>query len=78
MRQQTFASQARHQKYDRKSLCELSTDEMGRAVPWSGLLAQVRPHSVKQETGGCPRGLEIIFCAVMVEPLRPGCAGALV
>ena len=48
MRQRTFASQTEFQKYGRKSRRELFLDEMERIVPWTGLLALVRPHYVDE------------------------------
>ena len=61
MNQRTFASQAEFQKYGRKSRRELFLDEMERIVPWSGLLALVRPHYAIAGNGRRPVGLEIML-----------------
>jgi len=61
MRQTTLASQATFQKYGRKSRREQFLDEMERIVPWSGLLALVRPHYAKAGNGRRPVGLEIML-----------------
>ena len=67
MRQRTFASQAEFQKYGRKSRRELFLDEMERIVPWSGLLALVRPHYAKAGNGRRPVGLEIMLRTYFVQ-----------
>ena len=61
MRQRTFASQAEFQKYGRKSRRELFLDEMELVVPWSGLLALVRPHYAVAGNGRRPVGLEVML-----------------
>ena len=61
MRQRTFASQAEFQKYGRKSRRELFLDEMELIVPWSGLLALVRPHYAIAGNGRRPVGLGIML-----------------
>jgi len=67
MRQRTFASQAEFQKYGRKSRRELFLDEMELVVPWSGLLALVRPHDAKAGNGRRPVGLEIMLRTYFVQ-----------
>jgi IS5 family transposase len=67
MRQATFASQAEFQKYGRKSRRELFLDEMELIVPWSGLLALVRPHYAKAGGGRRPVGLEIMLRTYFVQ-----------
>jgi IS5 family transposase len=67
MNQRTFASQAEFQKYGRKSRRELFLDEMERIVPWSGLLALVRPHYAKAGNGRRPVGLEIMLRVYFVQ-----------
>ena len=57
MRQRTFASQTEFQKFRRKSRRELFLDQMELVVPWSGLLALVRPHYAKAGHGRRPVGL---------------------
>ena len=61
MNQRTFASQAEFKKYGRKSRRELFLDEMERIVPWSGLLALVRPHYAIAGNGRRPVGLGIML-----------------
>ena len=67
MRQRTFASQAEFQKYGRKSRRELFLDGMELVVPWSGLLALVRPHYAKAGNGRRPVGLEIMMRTYFVQ-----------
>jgi len=67
MRQRTFASQAEFQKYGRKSRRQLFLDEMELVVPWSGLLALVRPHDAKAGNGRRPVGLEIMLRTYFVQ-----------
>ncbi|MEO6805626.1 MAG: IS5 family transposase [Edaphobacter sp.] len=67
MSQRTFASQAEFEKYGRKSRRELFLDEMERIVPWSGLLALVRPHYAKAGNGRRPVGLEIMLRVYFVQ-----------
>ena len=67
MNQRTFASQSEFQKYGRKSRRELFLDEMERIVPWSGLLALVRPHYAKAGNGRRPVGLEIMLRTYFVQ-----------
>ncbi len=67
MRQTTLASQATFQKYGRKSRREQFLDEMERIVPWSGLLALVRPHYAKAGNGRRPVGLEIMLRTYFVQ-----------
>ncbi|MDQ2834301.1 MAG: IS5 family transposase [Acidobacteriota bacterium] len=67
MRQRTFASQAEFQKYGRKSRRELFLDEMERIVPWSGLLALVKPHYAVAGNGRRPVGLEIMLRTYFVQ-----------
>jgi IS5 family transposase len=67
MNQRTFASQAEFQKYGRKSRRELFLDEMERIVPWSVLLALVRPHYAKAGNGRRPVGLEIMLRVYFVQ-----------
>ena len=67
MRQRTFASQAEFQKYGRKSRRELFLDGMEFVVPWSGLLALVRPHYAKAGNGRRPVGLEIMVRTYFVQ-----------
>jgi len=67
MRQRTFASQAEFQKYGRKSRRELFLDGMELVVPWSGLLALVRPHYAKAGNGRRPVGLEIMVRTYFVQ-----------
>jgi IS5 family transposase len=67
MSQRTFASQAEFKKYGRKSRRELFLDEMERVVPWSGLLALVRPHYAKAGNGRRPVGLEIMLRTYFVQ-----------
>jgi IS5 family transposase len=55
------------QKYGRKSRRELFLDEMERIVPWSGLLALVRPHYAKAGNGRRPEGLEIMLRVYFVQ-----------
>lgn len=61
MKQQSFASQAVFEKYGRKSRRELFLDEMEQVVPWSGLLALVRPYYAKAGNGRQPVGLSIML-----------------
>ena len=56
MNQRTFASQVEFEKYGRKSRRELFLDDMERIIPWSALLALVRPHYVKAGNGRRPVG----------------------
>lgn len=51
MSPRTFASKAEFQEYGRKSRRELFLDEMERIVPWSELLALVRPHYARAGNG---------------------------
>ena len=44
MKQQSVASQAAFEKYERKSRRELFLDEMERIVPWAELSALAEPH----------------------------------
>jgi IS5 family transposase len=67
MSQRTFASQVEFKKYGRKSRRELFLDEMERVVPWSGLLALVRPHYAKAGNGRRPVGLEIMLRTYFVQ-----------
>ena len=67
MNQRTFASQAEFQKYGRKSRRELFLDEMERVVPWSGLLALIRPHYAVAGNGRRPVGLEIMLRTYFVQ-----------
>ena len=67
MGQRTFASQAEFQKYGRKSRRELFLDEMERIVPWTALLAVVRPHYAKAGNGRRPLGLEIMLRTYFVQ-----------
>jgi IS5 family transposase len=67
MSQRTFASQAEFQKYGRKSRRELFLDEMEQIVPWSGLLALVRPHYAVAGNGRRPVGLEIMLRTYFVQ-----------
>jgi IS5 family transposase len=67
MRQRTFASQAEFQKFGRKSRRELFLDEMERVVPWSGLLALIRPHYAVAGNGRRPVGLEIMLRTYFVQ-----------
>ncbi len=67
MNQRTFASQSAFQKYGRKSRRELFLDEMERIVPWTGLLALVRPHYAKAGNGRRPVGLEIMLRTYFVQ-----------
>jgi IS5 family transposase len=67
MRQRTFASQVEFKKYGRKSRRELFLDEMELVVPWSGLLALVRPHYAVAGNGRRPVGLEIMLRTYFVQ-----------
>jgi IS5 family transposase len=67
MHQRMFASQAEFQRYGRKSRRELFLDEMERIVPWSGLLALVRPHYAVASNGRRPVGLEIMLRTYFVQ-----------
>jgi IS5 family transposase len=67
MSQRTFASQAECEKYGRKSRRELFLDEMELVVPWSELLALVRPHYWKPGNGRRPVGLEIMLRTYFVQ-----------
>jgi IS5 family transposase len=67
MSQRTFASQVEFKKYGRKSRRELFLDEMERIVPWSGLLALVRPHYAVAGNGRRPVGLEIMLRTYFVQ-----------
>jgi IS5 family transposase len=67
MSQRTFASQVEFKKFGRKSRRELFLDEMERVVPWSGLLALVRPHYAKVGNGRRPVGLEIMLRTYFVQ-----------
>ena len=67
MNQRTFAIQSEFQKYGRKSRRELFLDEMERIVPWSGLLALVRPHYAKAGNGRHPVGVEIMLRTYFVQ-----------
>ena len=67
MNQRTFASQAEFQKFGRKSRPELFLDEMERIVPWSGLLALVRPHYAIAGNGRRHVGLEIMLRTYFVQ-----------
>jgi IS5 family transposase len=67
MSQRTFASQAEFEKYGRKSRRELFLDEMELVVPWSELLALVRPHYAKVGNGRRPVGLEIMLRTYFVQ-----------
>jgi transposase, IS5 family len=61
MKQQTFASQLRFEKYGRKSRRELFLDEMDLVVPWVELEALVEPHYPKAGNGRRPVGLAIML-----------------
>ncbi len=67
MSQRTFASQVEFKKYGRKSRRELFLDEMERVVPWTALLALVRPHYAKSGNGRRPVGLEIMLRTYFVQ-----------
>jgi IS5 family transposase len=67
MRQRTFASQSEFEKFGRKSRRELFLDEMELVVPWSELLALVRPHYAKAGNGRRPVGLEIMLRTYFVQ-----------
>jgi IS5 family transposase len=67
MRQRTFASQAEFQKYGRKIRRGLFLDEMELVVPWSGLLAAVRPHYAVAGNGRRPVGLELMLRVYLVQ-----------
>jgi IS5 family transposase len=67
MSQRTFVSQMEFKKFGRKSRRELFLDEMERIVPWSGLLALVRPHYAKAGNGRRPVGLEIMLRTYFVQ-----------
>jgi IS5 family transposase len=67
MRQRTFASKAEFKKYGRKSRRELFLDEMELVVPWSGLLALVRPHYAVAGNGRRPVGLELMLRTYFVQ-----------
>ncbi len=67
MSQRTFASQAEFQRYGRKSRRELFLDEMERVVPWTALLALVRPHYAKPGNGRRPVGLGIMLRTYFVQ-----------
>ena len=67
MSQRTFASQAEFQRYGRKSRRELFLDQMELVVPWSGLLALIRPHYAVAGNGRRPVGLEIMLRTYFVQ-----------
>ena len=67
MSQRTFANQVEFKKFGRKSRRELFLDEMELVVPWSGLLALVRPHYGKAGNGRRPVGLEIMLRTYFVQ-----------
>ena len=67
MSQRTFASQVEFRKYGRKSRREVFLDEMERIIPWSGLLALVRPHYAVAGNGRRPVGLEIMLRIYFVQ-----------
>ena len=67
MNRRTFASQAGFQKFGRKSRREVFLDEMERIVPWTGLLALVRPHYAVAGNGRRPVGLEIMLRTYFVQ-----------
>ena len=53
--------------FGRKSRRELFLDEMDLVVPWSWLLALVRPHYAKAGNGRRPVGLEIALRTYFVQ-----------
>jgi IS5 family transposase len=67
MRQRTFASQARYQKYGRKSRRELFLDAMDFLLPWSAMCLLVEPHYPKADNGRRPVGLEIMLRTYFVQ-----------
>ena len=67
MRQRTFASQVEFKKYGRKSRRELFLDGMELVVPWTALLALVRPHYAVAGNGRRPVGLEIMLRTYFVQ-----------
>ena len=67
MRQRTFASQERFQRYGPKSRLGRSIDAMKLLVPWSGGLTLSRPHYVKAGNGRRPVGLEIMLWTYFVQ-----------
>ena len=67
MNQRTFASQSEFEKYGRKSRRELFLDEMELVVPWSELLALVRPHYAVAGNGRRPVGLAIMLRTYFVQ-----------
>ncbi len=67
MSQRTFASQAEFQRYGRKSRRDLFLDEMELVVPWTALLALVRPHYAVAGNGRRPVGLEIMLRTYFVQ-----------
>jgi IS5 family transposase len=81
MSQRTFASQVEFKKFGRKSRRQLFLDQMELVVPWSRLLALVRPHYAKAGNGRRPVGLEIMLRTYFVQQWfnlsDPGVAEAL-
>lgn len=67
MSQRPFASLAEFEKFGRKSRRELFLDEMELVVPWSELLALVRPHYAKAGNGRRPVGLAIMLRTYFVQ-----------
>ena len=61
MKQQSLASQAAFEKYERKSRRELFLDEMEQVVSWAELSALVEPHYAKAGNGRRPVGLAIML-----------------
>jgi IS5 family transposase len=58
MKQQTLAMQSGFERFGRKSKRELFLEEMGKIVPWSGLVELIQPYYPKGEHGRPPVGLE--------------------
>ena len=67
MRQWSLASQARFEKYGRKSRRELFLDEMDQVVPWAELESLVEPHYAKAGNGRRPVGLTIMLRVYFVQ-----------
>ena len=61
MRQLTLASQSIFEKHSRKSKRELFLDQMEQVVPWTELLALVKPFYPKTGNGRQPAGLSIML-----------------
>ena len=67
MRQQTLASQAGFERYNKKTRREQFLEEMEQVVPWSELEELVRRHYPKGTNGRPPVGLSIMLRIYFVQ-----------